>query len=1382
MHIPHKQYRKVEPSGRKNLLILAVAGMIFLLTILFSSHDFGFGLGRVEQASILSIDEESDSYDNNVDDNTDYEENTATDNSYDNADYNYDSGDYNNTDENNYDYAYSDPSSGSSSGSLGSDPGSLLSKATNTISKVSDKAASVIESASNKINKISAIAQTVSPDVLSKLSDLDVGTLGSALGISALGKLSSVEDFIGGSSIVSKTASILGFSSGFSASDLIGRIEKMGYEARRNFFGSNYRTVDEVASIIEKLSTTTARDTVLDMMDAGNASQVTNAISIGKAKSILGEMTKDNGAKIMNGMDPERVISLLGQFSPVDALQRLSLMDDKKRAEALRLMSASQLAAIANVMTPDNAADVLTKIDIQKASLVYMLMGTDQRTEAVNRLDTSTRNSIFNEVEEIYGNLSSDEGSEEADTEAYDNYDSDNYDSDSEDYDNSDDEISQIGKGALDYMVDAFGIPTAYAAEESNLKSEVAEGYQSIIKNLNDLISFLFFIIHQVLFWPLICLISSLVDNDFVMGGQISETLRSVWIQIRDLVNIGFVFILLLIALFSVIGSEELESKLPMKSTLPKVIIAMILVNFTFFISKVAIDTVNVLTVAVYAIPSQITNVPETDLSGIEVVSYQSESCDQDRTWGCEEWRAKCYVTQGGKDFSSKDLEKDILYYKSHPEKMDEGSLMAYKCISSGKGEVGPYEQCLMDQKEKNYNYFMRESVDRYESDSTLKQDAEKYKTDNKYYNKTGDDKNFTVDYTYFTYKVETKKDENGDEKQTRNITYSLNNLYNLEKEHVICHFPMVESEYLKSQGADGASGAEGSGSDKKSSGNLVNKGIAFTIAKNFEGLIQPDKFYKDHNYGKDSVEQTPGNLFTFLANNIFIIFMFVAIFFAFLALAVALLIRAVVLWVLIALSPLIVIEQILFKGLIKKDLFGMFISHLLIPLKVAGALTLGFIFMNAVGNMFTPDVMPTLSNLFEFIKGNDVNTGIIAANGDKVSIVQHILYLFMTVFILWTGVFMAFEGTEAEKFTNAIKGAGEFVFRTPQYLPLPIPGTKGGASIASMRGAVHGFKSGLEGGLDMEVQKGAALGNALASKMTGKQSTQIKQIAHDSKGDAKKFIIDIKGNPTATKDLHGMANPEFKDTLKTGGLKVDHLDDATLTKLKSGDQTAWSQVKDKDGKAIDYENMAKALRGAQLTAAPSAVATAQSPSADKLLDASTSAGVVVGIGELNDSLQKIDEKLKADKANPTDTTDKLTQAEQNNLQDKKANTIKQTAQDVSKVRGGLTPDDAQKIAEALRKIDPKKRDDALEGLEADDLLKVAKAMGIKEVPVSVHDEKSNDPVRRNYKVNSAGKAVDQNDKEIAKPEKNDDSEVKDRKTNNLNNIKEATLKEIQKA
>lgn len=107
------------------------------------------------------------------------------------------------------------------------------------------------------------------------------------------------------------------------------------------------------------------------------------------------------------------------------------------------------------------------------------------------------------------------------------------------------------------------------------------------------------------LLWPVLLLIGSLLDNQLVFGGAMGDRLYEVWVQIRNLVNIIFVLILLAIAVYNVLGlGQEGGLDLGFKKALPKFALALLGVNFSFIAIKIVLDFSNVITGAVFALPS----------------------------------------------------------------------------------------------------------------------------------------------------------------------------------------------------------------------------------------------------------------------------------------------------------------------------------------------------------------------------------------------------------------------------------------------------------------------------------------------------------------------------------------------------------------------------------------------------------------------------------------------------------------------------------------------------------------------------------------------------------------------------------------------------------
>ncbi|PIQ78646.1 hypothetical protein COV82_00615 [Candidatus Peregrinibacteria bacterium CG11_big_fil_rev_8_21_14_0_20_46_8] len=128
-----------------------------------------------------------------------------------------------------------------------------------------------------------------------------------------------------------------------------------------------------------------------------------------------------------------------------------------------------------------------------------------------------------------------------------------------------------------------------------------------ILNSINQIINLILRSLSMIL-WPVIAMIGSLLDNELIFGGAMGTKLQALWVQIRNLVNIGFVLVLLAIAVYNVLGVGEESGSVPLafKTVMPKFVIALLLVNFSFLGAKVVLDFTNVLTGAVFALPGTV--------------------------------------------------------------------------------------------------------------------------------------------------------------------------------------------------------------------------------------------------------------------------------------------------------------------------------------------------------------------------------------------------------------------------------------------------------------------------------------------------------------------------------------------------------------------------------------------------------------------------------------------------------------------------------------------------------------------------------------------------------------------------------------------------------
>jgi len=115
-------------------------------------------------------------------------------------------------------------------------------------------------------------------------------------------------------------------------------------------------------------------------------------------------------------------------------------------------------------------------------------------------------------------------------------------------------------------------------------------------------------------------------DNDYIksLGGN---PLNELWQISRDIVNVILAFILIAGAVFVIILPHKKEA---VTGLVPKFVLAVILVNFSWWFPRVILDTASVLTSTIYTIPGAV--------SGVTGVTCEKEN--EDGSYGpCKIWR-----------------------------------------------------------------------------------------------------------------------------------------------------------------------------------------------------------------------------------------------------------------------------------------------------------------------------------------------------------------------------------------------------------------------------------------------------------------------------------------------------------------------------------------------------------------------------------------------------------------------------------------------------------------------------------------------------------------------------------------------------------------------
>jgi hypothetical protein len=153
---------------------------------------------------------------------------------------------------------------------------------------------------------------------------------------------------------------------------------------------------------------------------------------------------------------------------------------------------------------------------------------------------------------------------------------------------------------------------------------------------VKDLANFLAVMIRFLnsLLWPFLIIIGDLMDVDMIIGPGMEGRMINIYNQIRSLVNIAFVLVLIAVAFYNVLGLGGGEGELAIKTALPKVVLGLILVNFTLPIGRVLLDMTNVGTNIAFGLP----NVVEGYDFAPELENFTNEVCfkgkDPDSTTG----------------------------------------------------------------------------------------------------------------------------------------------------------------------------------------------------------------------------------------------------------------------------------------------------------------------------------------------------------------------------------------------------------------------------------------------------------------------------------------------------------------------------------------------------------------------------------------------------------------------------------------------------------------------------------------------------------------------------------------------------------------------------
>lgn len=143
-----------------------------------------------------------------------------------------------------------------------------------------------------------------------------------------------------------------------------------------------------------------------------------------------------------------------------------------------------------------------------------------------------------------------------------------------------------------------------FAAEPAT-DPALPQKFTDVISDMFNIASFGVMII-TLLAYVFAFIVGDLIDSTYILDSGMGDTLHLVWSVMRNFVNIGFILVLLIIAAMVVFGGGGDKGLGMLKKVLPKFILALVFVNFTFFAGRFILTTNDVLASAIFSLPKTV--------------------------------------------------------------------------------------------------------------------------------------------------------------------------------------------------------------------------------------------------------------------------------------------------------------------------------------------------------------------------------------------------------------------------------------------------------------------------------------------------------------------------------------------------------------------------------------------------------------------------------------------------------------------------------------------------------------------------------------------------------------------------------------------------------
>ncbi len=140
--------------------------------------------------------------------------------------------------------------------------------------------------------------------------------------------------------------------------------------------------------------------------------------------------------------------------------------------------------------------------------------------------------------------------------------------------------------------------PTAIVFATDDTASDLLKGFGEIASVFVNMLTFI-----SILF---LNYGGKLMGTDLLTGDQVMEAIRPMWVIMRNFTNIGFVIMMIFLSVANLFSSFGEGGNWTIKDKLPKIIFALVAINFSLLGFRVVIDAVHVGTIAILSVSDSI--------------------------------------------------------------------------------------------------------------------------------------------------------------------------------------------------------------------------------------------------------------------------------------------------------------------------------------------------------------------------------------------------------------------------------------------------------------------------------------------------------------------------------------------------------------------------------------------------------------------------------------------------------------------------------------------------------------------------------------------------------------------------------------------------------